>query len=93
MAKKWIALLLSAGLVLLLAGAALATAQGYIMNSWTVDGGGGQSAGGGFALRGAIGQPDTGVLTGGAYVLQGGFFTGLSAASSQREIFLPVVVR
>jgi hypothetical protein len=93
MTKQWIALLLSAVLVLLLAGAALAAVQGYTADWWTVDGGGGQSSGGDYTLRGAAGQPDAGVLTGGAYVLQGGFFTGLSAAPSQREIFLPVVVR
>jgi hypothetical protein len=93
MAKQWIALLLSAVLLLFLAGAALAPVQGVTLDWWTVDGGGGQSAGGEYTLRAAAGQPDAGVLTGGAYVLEGGFFTGLSAASSQREIFLPVVVR
>ena len=93
MTQRWIALFLSAGLVLLLAGVALAATQGYALDWWTVDGGGGQSTDGGYTLRGAIGQPDASVLTGGVYVLQGGFFTDLSAASSHREIFLPVVVR
>ena len=54
MAQRWIALLLSAGLVLLLAGAALAAAQGYALDWWTVDGGGGQSVGGEYALRGGL---------------------------------------
>lgn len=43
--------------------------------SWyTIDGGGTTSAGGDFLVRGTIGQPDTGTLTGGGYVLAGGFW-------------------
>ena len=47
--------------------------------SWfTVDGGGGKSGGGGFVVRGTIGQPDAGTLSGGGFELRGGF--GLPAA-------------
>ncbi len=43
--------------------------------SWhTVDGGGGTSGGGGFVLRGTIGQPDAGDLSGGDFTLRGGFW-------------------
>ncbi len=44
--------------------------------SWnTIDGGGGSSTGGGFELAGTIGQPDAGpVMTGGKFVLRGGFW-------------------
>lgn len=46
---------------------------------WTVDGGGSPPAqGGGYQVYGTIGQPDAGVLTGGAYTLGGGFW-GTSA--------------
>jgi hypothetical protein len=48
----------------------------------TVDGGGGASAGGGFALKGTIGQPDaSGALTGGAYSVVGGYWAGLGAST------------
>jgi hypothetical protein len=41
----------------------------------TIDGGGGTSAGGAFALSGTIGQPDPGpVMSGGAFTLTGGFW-------------------
>jgi len=47
--------------------------------SWsTIDGGGGTSGGGRFALRGAIGQPDAGTLSGGNFKLEGGFWSAIS---------------
>ena len=43
--------------------------------SWnTIDGGGGRSTGGDFALVGTIGQPDAGEMEGGDYELSGGFW-------------------
>ena len=47
----------------------------YAIPSWTVDGGGGTSTGGRYAISGAIGQPDAGVLNGGPYNLIGGYWT------------------
>ena len=44
----------------------------------TIDGGGGTSSGGQFALSGAIGQPDAGALTGGNFKLEGGFWSGIT---------------
>lgn len=70
-----------AALVLGLAGT-LVIADGqdgvaYDLAWHTIDGGGGTSAGGAFALSGTIGQPDAGVpLTGGAFTLEGGFWPG-----------------
>ncbi len=41
-----------------------------------MDGGGGTSTGGVYAVIGAIGQPDAGpVMSGGVFVLRGGFWT------------------
>ncbi len=40
----------------------------------TIDGGGGLSSGGGFELRGTIGQPDAGAMTGAGVSLAGGFW-------------------
>ena len=44
--------------------------------SWsTIDGGGGVSSGGDYTLSGTIGQPDAGTMSGGAYLLAGGFWS------------------
>ena len=68
--------------LLLLAGPALAqTGMGYDLSWSTVDGGGGSSGGGPYLLGGTIGQADaSGALTGGNYVLAGGFWSGVGAA-------------
>jgi hypothetical protein len=42
----------------------------------TIDGGGGQSAGGQYVLTGTIGQPDAAYSEGGNYELLGGFWPG-----------------
>ena len=46
--------------------------------SWhSVDGGGGKSTNGGYAVQGSIGQPDAGLtMSGGSYGLRGGFWAG-----------------
>jgi hypothetical protein len=78
---------------LLLASAALAvaaTASGYSLNWFTVDGGGGASSGGRYAVSATIGQPDAGTLTGGSYTLNGGFWGGAAASYG---IYLPLAVR
>jgi hypothetical protein len=63
--------------VLLLALAVFAAdAQDYAVDWWTVDGGGGTSTGGVYALSGTIGQPDTGEMSGGTFTLVGGFLGG-----------------
>ena len=66
---------LSMGLLVSVAGLALAQSGGdfEIIRS-TIDGGGGTSSGGDFVLRGTIGQPDAGDLAGGEFVLRGGFW-------------------
>ncbi len=40
----------------------------------TMDGGGGTSTGGGFTVRGTIGQPDAGRMSGGGFTVTGGFW-------------------
>ncbi len=67
-------------LLALSAGAPSALAQ-YDLSWFTVDGGGGTfSTGGDFELGGTIGQPDAGVLTGGTYQLEGGFWSTIHTA-------------
>ena len=51
-----------------------AGAQSYEMRWHTVDGGGGAASSGSLELEGTVGQPDAGVLSGGNFQLQGGFW-------------------
>src|SRR6059036_3056058 len=54
-------------------------AQTYKIDWFTIDGGGGTSSGGPYTLMGTIGQPDAGRLTGGNFILDGGFWGGVFA--------------
>ena len=47
----------------------------FTLDWFTLDGGGGASAGGGFTLTGTIGQPDAAASSGGGYSVQGGFWS------------------
>jgi hypothetical protein len=57
----------------------VAEAQNFSLNWWTVDGGGGTSSGGGFTVSGTVGQPDAGAMSGGNFVLEGGFWGVIAA--------------
>ncbi len=64
---------------------------GYELTWSSIDGGGYMfSAGDGYSLGGAIGQPDAGRMTGSGYALAGGFWSGVASAYN---IYLPVVLR
>ncbi len=52
-------------------------AANYTIPWWTVDSGGSASQGGSYALVGTVGQPEPGNLSGGSYLLKGGFWSGL----------------
>jgi len=68
-----------------------ATAGGnLVLDWWTVDGGGGVSSGGDYTMAGTIGQADAGMLGGGNYALQGGFW---GFASTGGTIYLPMIHR
>ena len=55
-----------------------ACAQDFHVDWFTIDGGGGASAGGQFTVRSTIGQPDAGVMSGGTFKVAGGFWSGIS---------------
>ena len=82
-------------LLLLAAVSVLAqSGAGYDLTWSTVDGGGGTfSVGGGYSLGGTAGQPDAGLLTGGAYSLAGGFWSGGVPAGGPYRVYLPVALR
>ncbi len=52
-------------------------ATNWSLRKSTIDAGGGISAGAGFAVRGTIGQPDSGVASGGQFRVKGGFWNGI----------------
>ena len=54
----------------------------YEIDWYTIDGGGGTSSGGVYEISGTIGQPDAGALSGGPYVVEGGFWPGISGVES-----------
>jgi hypothetical protein len=95
MRVKW--LVLSALLIILitviLSGAASADVLSYSLDWWTVDGGGGTSSGGDYALSGTVGQADANVLTGGEYTLSGGFWPGGETVVDYRYIHLPLILK
>ncbi len=52
----------------------------YALDWFSLDGGGGTSTGSVYAVSGAIGQPDAGLMQGGTFSLQGGFWGVLGTA-------------
>lgn len=77
---------------LLVTGIVLAQSS-YDLSWHTMDGGGGTSSGGPYALSATIGQPDAGAMSGGEFALQGGFWAAGSPAQPQFKVYLPTVVR
>jgi len=74
-------------------GVAQATAQSggpYNLNWSTIDGGGGTSTGGVYAVSGTIGQPDAGAMGGGTYTLQGGFWGVIAVVQTPGAPYLQV---
>ena len=74
----------------LLASLALVSAQPFTIDWFTIDDGGGTSTGGIYSLSGAIGQPDAGRMSGGPYVLQGGFWGVVAAVQTEGAPWLSV---
>jgi hypothetical protein len=62
----------------------------YAINWYSIDGGGGTSTGGNYAVSGTIGQPDVGVLSGGGYALSGGFWSLLGVIQTSGAPWLSV---
>ena len=74
----------------LLSAAASALSQNYSIDWFTIDGGGGTSSGGSYAVSGTIGQPDAGSMSGGAYTLVGGFWGAIQAIQTAGAPLLSV---
>ncbi len=80
------------GLLLLPTAVILAQSGGDYNLEWnTMDGGGHTfSTGGAYSLGGTVGQPDAGAMSGGDYVLVGGFWGGRTV---RYTLYLPLVLR
>jgi hypothetical protein len=67
--------------------------DGYDLSWSTVDGGGFTfSSGGGYELGGTVGQHDAGSMSGGDYVLSGGFWCG-GALEDEYDTYLPLALK
>lgn len=84
-------LLLPTVAALTLSSASMVSAQNYAIDWWTIDGGGGTSAGGAYSVTGTIGQPDAGTMSGGPYTLVGGFWSVVSVIQTPGSPKLKVV--
>ena len=92
--KTTILILLVIAALFLATSVAYAQVAGFDLSWWTVDGGGGNSSGSGYALSGTIGQPDAGAMSGGDYQLAGGFWgASTSSTGDSIPVYLPLVVR
>lgn len=94
----FISVILTAGILLLIALSGLAAAQtggGYDLTWNTISGGGITfSDGGGYTLGGTVGQMDAGVLSGGSFVLAGGFWgRGMAGMPAGFHFYLPLVLK
>ena len=88
--------LILVGLVVVLLATPTALAAGtYEVPWWTVNGGGGTSAGSTFAVSGTLGQPDAGPqLSGTQFSLAGGFWGQAGEVPILNfSIYLPLVSR
>lgn len=84
-------------ILLLVLAASTAPAHAALdLSWWTLDGGGGRSAGGPYVLQGTVGQPDASASSGGTYVLAGGFWSGgdrVTAVDGPEAPSLPALPR
>ena len=80
-------------LVLALFVSEMASGQDFSIDAYVVAGGGGTSSGGNYTLSGTVGEPSAGsALSGGGYILQGGFWPGLVVTTSGEvpQLFIQV---
>jgi hypothetical protein len=87
-------ILVGLGLLMMISLTILASASSggdYVLDWFTIDGGGGTGTGGDYAISGTIGQPDVGSMSGGDYSLEGGFWERVSLFFY--ALFLPIIMR
>lgn len=88
--RKFTVLLVTGGVLLLFAVAAMSSPLALGISWWTVDGGGGTSTGGEYVVSGTIGQPDARFSRGGGWEVRGGFWV---VDEAEEVVYLPLVTR
>jgi hypothetical protein len=79
-------------LLVVVVGKAMASSGGnYVLDWYTIDGGGGTSTGGDYSISGTIGQQDAGEMSGGDCSLGGGFWARVTQFFY--DLFLPLIMR
>jgi hypothetical protein len=78
--------------LLLLGTTSYVHSQNYTIDWFTVDGGGGSTAGGSYALSGTAGQPDAGHSIGGNFYLDSGFWSIIDAVQPINTPSLRIVL-
>lgn len=68
---------------------AAALAQSYVIDRFTIAGGGGVSTSGSFALSGTTGQPEAGRMNDSRFVIEGGFW---SLPTTEPSVVAPVTI-
>lgn len=97
--KRRMTILLGICLLLIAAGAIVSASDDLVANLsipwWTADGGGGESSGGSYTLRGTAGQPDAGRASGGDYSIAGGFWAAAppELGPASVNLFMPMITR
>ena len=87
--RKWLRATAALGAAALVA--TLLAARADLKIEWsTIDGGGGTSKGGTYAVSGTIGQPDAGTMTNGTLKLVGGFWGVVAAVQNPPAPWLTV---
>jgi hypothetical protein len=86
--RVWMVIVLLAA-ILLITGVATANSSSYVLDWFTIDGGGGMLTSTGYQVSGTTGQPDAGNLSAGGYQLSGGFWPGFDPA--RQLVYLPFV--
>jgi hypothetical protein len=87
-------ILVGLGLLMMISLTIVASASSggdYVLDWYTIDGGGGTSSGGDYSVSGTIGQPDAGEMSGGDYTVSGGFWGRF--VPWLYELFLPLIMR
>lgn len=75
------------------AGVVYAASDGFSIDWWTVDGGGGTSQGSDYKVSGTIGQPDVGpLMTGDDFSVVGGFWGGVKTILGSGPVYLPLIL-
>lgn len=92
--RKILLFLLVTTAIWIVAGMALASANGYGLFWWTVDSGGGTLSNGTYSLSGTVGQAEAGAaLENNGYTLVGGYWYGAGEEIQRYELYLPSVIR